>query len=87
MKNKFICNYNFFLSKVIMMELVIVLVAIVVFLMLALFLVRREHQPNRPHPPHRRYHIIGGCSGTRWGCCENGFTPKDNRRGTNCPKL
>ena len=27
---------------------------------------------------------IGGCAGTRYGCCPNGTTPKANFLGSNC---
>lgn len=27
---------------------------------------------------------IGGCSGTRYGCCPNGVTPKVDYVGSNC---
>ena len=27
---------------------------------------------------------IGGCAGTRYGCCPNGSTPKANYIGSNC---
>ena len=27
---------------------------------------------------------IGGCAGTRYGCCPNGLTPRMNPAGTNC---
>ena len=27
---------------------------------------------------------IGGCAGTRYGCCPNGVTPKTNNIGSNC---
>lgn len=27
---------------------------------------------------------IGGCAGTRYGCCPNNSTPKINEQGTNC---
>ena len=27
---------------------------------------------------------IGGCAGTRYGCCPNGTTPKTNYLGSNC---
>lgn len=27
---------------------------------------------------------IGGCAGTRYGCCPNGTTPKANFLGLNC---
>jgi hypothetical protein len=27
---------------------------------------------------------IGGCAGTRYGCCLNNYTPKVNQQGSNC---
>ena len=33
--------------------------------------------PNPPKP-------IGGCAGTRYGCCPNNQTPKINQQGSNC---
>lgn len=27
---------------------------------------------------------IGGCAGTRYGCCPNNQIPKFNEKGTNC---
>ena len=36
--------------------------------------------PTPPSPPH----ILGGCSGTRWGCCPDGRTPRADPLGTNC---
>lgn len=35
------------------------------------------------HPVHP-IHIIGGCSGTRYGCCPDGRTSRINTQGTNC---
>lgn len=42
--------------------------------------------PSIPVGPHggARSHRIGGCAGTRYGCCPNGRTPRANPRGTNC---
>ena len=34
---------------------------------------------------HHRQHKLGGCSGTRHGCCPNSDIPKVNRHGSNCP--
>ena len=33
-----------------------------------------------PTPP-----LIGGCAGTRYGCCTDGVTSKVNAQGSNCP--
>jgi len=38
----------------------------------------------KPRRPHHRQKIIGGCSGTRYGCCPNGHTARVDRRGSNC---
>jgi hypothetical protein len=38
--------------------------------------------PNYPPPLPKP---IGGCAGTRYGCCPNSTTPKMNQQGTNCP--
>lgn len=42
---------------------------------------RPRHRPLPPTP----YHVpIGGCSGTRYGCCPNNVTAKINEVGSNC---
>ena len=33
---------------------------------------------------HPQYKIIGNCKLTRWGCCDDGSTPKYDQKGTNC---
>jgi hypothetical protein len=35
-----------------------------------------------PTPSHST--LIGGCAGTRYGCCPNGRTARVNPGGTNC---
>ena len=48
------------------------------------------HPGMRPHPrvtPNVNpvdTHLIGGCAGTRYGCCPGGQKPKINYAGTNC---
>lgn len=46
------------------------------------------HYEERPHPIHSQpFPIekpIGGCIGTRYGCCPNNKTPKYDERGSNC---
>jgi hypothetical protein len=50
--------------------LIIVLAAILIILILL-----NSMTPVRP---------IGGCAGTRYGCCANGVTPKMDYYGSNC---
>ena len=38
--------------------------------------------PPPPVPPPPK--PIGGCAGTRYGCCPNNNTPKINQQGSNC---
>lgn len=37
-----------------------------------------------PGPPPLPPKPIGGCAGTRYGCCPNNMTPKINMQGSNC---
>jgi len=39
-----------------------------------------------PPPPHPIYkpHPVGGCAGTRYGCCPNNITAKIDEFGSNC---
>jgi hypothetical protein len=40
--------------------------------------------PPLPPPPGPVPKPIGGCAGTRYGCCPNNSTPKINEQGSNC---
>ena len=37
-----------------------------------------------PGPGPRPPKPVGGCAGTRYGCCPNNYTPKINEQGSNC---
>lgn len=30
---------------------------------------------------------IGGCAGSRWGCCDDGVTSRLDQEGSNCPSI
>jgi hypothetical protein len=39
----------------------------------------------RPHVnPDVDAHVVGGCAGTRYGCCPGGVEPKRDAVGSNC---
>ena len=51
-------------------------VGIIILLVLLLILFHLQKKPSKK--------IIGGCAGTRYGCCPNTSIPKQNMMGTNC---
>jgi len=73
-------------------------IMIVVLLIVILFIVLTGHiyivgQPNiqptpnpkpNPTPSPTPKKLIGGCEGTRYGCCPYSEIPKLNEIGTNC---
>jgi len=52
------------------------LLGFLILIMLLLILL-----PFQPSTPKK---IIGGCDGTRYGCCPNSKIAKQNMMGTNC---
>lgn len=46
---------------------------------------RPERKSREDHERERNHDIIGGCAGTRYGCCYDGTTAKVDHRGSNCP--
>ena len=49
--------------------------------------IRRERERGRERERNRRYNPypdIGGCGGTRYGCCDDLYTPREDWHGTNC---
>ena len=72
-------------------------IMIVILLIVILFIVLTGHiyivgQPNiqptptpTPRPRPNPTKLIGGCEGTRYGCCPYSEIPKLNEIGSNCP--
>jgi hypothetical protein len=46
---------------------------------------RPERKSREDHERERNHDIVGGCAGTRYGCCYDGTTAKADDRGSNCP--
>lgn len=67
----------------------ILLVVILCFLILyTITHIKVNPQPAPPPPNPQPYPIpyeqVGGCAGTRYGCCPDNMTPKRDMNGTNC---
>ena len=79
-------------SNNVVVTITVVVIIIVVIAVIA-YIADRTHGTHitrniyhiiKPGHHHNRPHRIGGCAGTRWGCCPDGKTTKANHRGTNC---
>lgn len=78
------------MDKLTIFNIVLSLGILVVVIMLIVKLKEKQDQkpdlPNivvKPVLPHMKPRI-GGCAGTRFGCCPNGRTPRANPWGSNC---
>jgi hypothetical protein len=63
----------------------ILIVFLIILILVMLFKTRVtiiDNQPIQPVPIPVK--PIGGCAGTRYGCCPNGVTARMNPAGTNC---
>ena len=62
----------------------IILLFIIIFMLYMSSITVQVIRPNiRPNVrPTKK--LIGGCKGTRWGCCPDGVTTKIDRSGNNC---
>lgn len=61
--------------------MVIILVVLLVLSFIGHIVVINKYPVSQPQPQPV---VIGGCAGTRYGCCPNGSTPKMNVIGSNC---
>jgi hypothetical protein len=55
--------------------LIYIILFIIVCAVIFILHQKKQDEDNKP---------IGGCAGTRYGCCPNGITPKKNNYGSNC---
>ena len=78
------------MDKLTVFNIVLSLGILVVVIMLIIKLKQKQDQkptlPNVVVKPvfHHMKPRIGGCAGTRFGCCPNGRTPRANPWGSNC---
>ena len=79
-------NENNIIMTIVIVVIVIVAIAIITYVAeknsgstTNIFPVIRPRRPNKPSQP-----LIGGCAGTRWGCCPDGKTARTDKHGKNC---
>ena len=46
---------------------------------------RPERKSHEDHERERNHNIVGGCAGTRYGCCYDSEIAKADYHGSNCP--
>ena len=66
--------------------LIFFLVIVILIMVFTTYVTIIDNQPVRPvHVPvPAPIKPIGGCAGTRYGCCPNGVTARVNPLGSNC---
>jgi len=64
-----------------MIELIILILLLIAIIVGLIIYVVLDFTKSQKHVKH---HIVGGCVGTRWGCCPDGITPRMDPFGTNC---
>ncbi len=64
--------------------IVFLLLVILVVVLYIFFAQRKRHSWWSFGPVVTPSHIVGGCAGTRYGCCPDGKTSRINAQGSNC---
>ena len=59
---------------------------IIVFLIVIIIIMLSKNHTKSSEQSNGTVYVkpIGGCAGTRYGCCPNGVTARRNFAGTNC---
>jgi hypothetical protein len=64
--------------------ILIIFLVIVLLIMIFTHVTVIDNQPVQPVHVPAPIKSIGGCAGTRYGCCPNGVTARVNPLGSNC---
>jgi hypothetical protein len=62
----------------------LIFVLLIIFLRTHVTVINTNPVQPVPVPVPAPVNKIGGCAGTRYGCCPNGITARQNAIGTNC---
>ncbi len=62
----------------------LIFVLLIIFLRTHVTVINTNPVQPVPVPVPASVNKIGGCAGTRYGCCPNGITARQNAIGTNC---
>ena len=62
----------------------LIFILLIIFLRTHVTVINTNPVQPVPVPVPAPVNKIGGCAGTRYGCCPNGITARQNAIGTNC---
>jgi len=62
----------------------ILIIFLIIVILIMLFRTHVTIIDPQPVPVPVPVRPIGGCAGTRYGCCPNGLTPRFDEVGSNC---
>ena len=72
--------------------IIILIIVLLTFIIVIYYLLSKDNNKDNNHRYPYRYPyryplppIIGGCAGTRFGCCPDGRTSRFDAAGSNCP--
>lgn len=70
--------------------IIILIVVLLTFIIVVYYLSNNDKDNHSYYRYPYRYplpspHIVGGCAGTRFGCCLDGRTSRFDAAGSNCP--
>ncbi len=73
---------DIFNANVVIIVLLLIIVIILVGALIHYSIQQRERKEKKGWWMYKQ--LIGGCSGTRYGCCPDGRTARSDAQGSNC---